>query len=165
LTWGRLPDGNGDSPPAVAISGGIHRVYPELMFNGLTLRTVALTGVMVLLFTACSGESRPSVEEWQPTWQGVVTGFPTPEMLGEPPDHTVCSHALGVLRSESSDLIPTPDLAIDDVVTDWLKIAEDTVFECPPSNQTIPNLEYAYGELARLEAEVAVVLAIDSESG
>lgn len=53
---------------------------------------------------------------------------------------------------------------VRDVVTDWLKIAENMVFECPPSNQTIPNLEYGYNELARLEAEVAVVLAIDTDS-
>ena len=117
---------------------------------------------MLLLLAACSGESRPSIEEWQPVWESAVSSFPSPEELGEPPDHAVCSHALGVLRTESADLMPTPDLAIDDVVADWLKIAENTVYECPPSNQTIPNLDYAYAEMARLEAEVAVVLAIDT---
>lgn len=132
------------------------------MVKNLGLSTFALAGVMLLLLAACSGESRPSVEEWQPIWESVVDGFPTAEELGDPPDRAVCSHALGVLRSVSSDLIPTPDLAIDDVVTDWLKIAEDMMFECPPSNQTIPDLEYGYNELARLEAEVAVVLAIDT---
>jgi hypothetical protein len=68
-----------------------------------------------------------------------------------------------VVRSESGDLFPTPDLAIDDVVTDWVRIAEDLLFECPPASQRVPSLEYAYGELARLEAEVATVLAIDTE--
>ncbi|MCL1692666.1 MAG: hypothetical protein M3096_03170 [Actinomycetia bacterium] len=135
------------------------------MVNNLGLRTVAIIGVLLILLTACSGESRPTIEEWQPTWERVVDGFPSAEQLGEPPDREVCSHALGVLRSEAAGLTPTPDLAIDDVVTDWLKIAENTVYECPPSNQTIPNLEYAYNELARLEAEVAVVLAIDTANG
>lgn len=93
-----------------------------------------------------------------------MDGFPTPEELGDPPDHAVDSHGLGVLRSEAAGLTSTPDLEIDDVVTDWLKIAENTVYECPPSNQTIPNVEFAYNELARLEAEVAVVLAIDTAS-
>jgi len=120
---------------------------------------------MLILLAACSGESRPSVEEWQPTWETVVNSFPSPEELGEPPDQAVCSQALGVLRSEADDLTPTPDLAIDDVVADWLKIAESAMYECPPSNQTIPDLEYAYAELERLEAEVAVVLAIDTEGG
>jgi hypothetical protein len=143
----------------------VRGVYSWSVIRDLGLRAVAITGVMLLLLAACSGESRPSVEEWQPTWENVVDGFPSPEMLGDPPDHTVCSQALGELRSESVDLSPTPDLAIDDVVADWLKIAENMVYECPPSNQTIPNLEYGYGELARLEAEIAVVLNIDAASG
>jgi len=123
---------------------------------------IAIAGVVLLLLAACNGGTRPSVDEWQPMWMSTVSSFPSSDELGEPPDHAVCSHALGVLRSEAAALTPTPDLAIDDVVADWLKIAEDTVYECPPSNQTIPDLDYAYDELERLEAEVAVVLAIDA---
>lgn len=126
------------------------------------LRALALTGLMLTLLAACSDDSRPSVSEWQPTWEAVVDAFPSAAELGQPPDHTVCSQALGVLRSTSGDLTPTPDLAIDDVVTDWVRIAENTLFECPPANQEVPDLEYAYGELSRLQAEVDVVLDIDS---
>ena len=126
------------------------------------LRVLALTGLMLALLVACSDDSRPSVAEWEPVWASVVDTFPSAAELGQPPDRKICSQSLGVLRSTSGDLTPTPDLAIDDVVTDWVRIAENTLFECPPANQEVPNLEYAYGELSRLQAEVDVVLEIDS---
>lgn len=126
------------------------------------LRALVLTGLMLALLSACSDDSRPTVAEWEPVWVSVVDTFPSAAELGQPPDHKVCSESLGVLRSTSGDLSPTPDLAIDDVVTDWLRIAENTLYECPPANQEVPNLDYAYGELSRLQAEVDVVLAIDS---
>jgi hypothetical protein len=141
------------------------RGYPPPVFKGLSLRAIVLAGLALVVFTSCSGESRPSVEEWHPTWEAVVGSFPSASTLGTPPDHAVCSHALGVLRSTSGDLSPTPDLAIDDVVAEWLQIAENALYECPPSSQTIPSLEYAYGELARLQAEVDVVLVIDAGDG
>ena len=53
---------------------------------------------------------------------------------------------------------------MDDVVVDWLRNAESVVYECPPSSQRIPSLEYAYDELVLLEAEVDVVV-IDAGDG
>jgi hypothetical protein len=35
------------------------------------------------------------------------------------------------------------------------------MFECPPSSHEIPDLAFAYDELARLKAEVDAVLVID----
>lgn len=125
------------------------------------LRALTITVLLLVLLSACSDDSRPSVAEWEPAWVAVVDAFPSAAELGQPPDHVVCSQSLGVLRSTSGDLSPTPDLAIDDVVADWVRIAENTLFECPPANQEVPDLDYAYGELSRLQAEVAVVLDID----
>jgi hypothetical protein len=133
------------------------------MATPIWARIVAVVGLLSVLVGACGGDARPSVEAWVPAWNRIVEAIPTPEELGNPPERAVCSTALGVVRSESGDLFPTPDLAIDDVVTDWVRIAEDLLFECPPASQRVPSLEYAYGELARLEAEVATVLAIDTE--
>jgi hypothetical protein len=129
------------------------------------VRGIAVAGLLSVLFSACGGDDRPTVEAWVPAWERIVEAVPSPAELGNPPDREVCSAALGVVRSESGDLSPTPDLAIDDVVNDWVRIAEDTLFECPPASQRVPSLEYAYGELARLEAEVATVLAIDTNGG
>lgn len=135
------------------------------MATPIWARVVAVVGLLSVLVSACGGDDRPSVEAWVPAWNRIVEAIPTPEELGNPPDREICSTALGAVRSESGDLFPTPDLAIDDVVTDWVRIAEDLLFECPPASQRVPSLEYAYGELARLEAEVATVLAIDSNGG
>lgn len=135
------------------------------MATPIWARVVAIVGLLSVLVSACGGDDRPSVEAWVPAWNRIVEAIPTPEELGNPPDREICSTALGVVRSESGDLFPTPDLAIDDVVTDWVRLAEDLLFECPPASQRVPSIEYAYGELARLEAEVATVLAIDTNGG
>jgi len=167
MTPRRRPGREARIASTTTISDCVQWTYPSPMSKNLGLRTVTIAGLLLLLLllSACGGESRPSVEEWQPIWEGTVGNFPSPQELGEPPDHAVCSHELGVLRSESVDLFPTPDLAIDDVVADWLHIAQSVVYECPPSSQRLPSMEYAYGELARLEAEVAVVLTIDTGAG
>jgi hypothetical protein len=134
------------------------------MATPIWTRIVAVVGLLSVLASACGGDDRPSVEAWVPGWNRIVEAIPTSEELGNPPERAVCSTALGVVRSESGDLFPTPDLVIDDVVADWIRIAEDLLFECPPASQRVPSLEYAYGELARLEAEIAAVLAIDTEN-
>jgi hypothetical protein len=82
-------------------------------------------------------------------------------VLGDPPDRQICGDALAELRAIQPELFPTPDLALDETVTQWVSIAEDAMFECPPSSARIPTLADAYAELARLEAEVAAVLDID----
>ncbi len=87
--------------------------------------------------------------------------MPTLDELGDPPDRDVCGHALGVLRSERPDLLPAPDPALDVAVEEWVVIAEDAMFECPPSSHEIADLAQAYEELARLEAEVNAVLELD----
>ena len=88
--------------------------------------------------------------------------MPTADDLGDPPDYATCSAALGEIRSESADLLPTPDAAIDPIVREWLRVAEDALFECPPSSAALPDLSSVFAELLRLEAEVNVVLEIDS---
>lgn len=118
---------------------------------------------LVLLVAGCAGDSRPTPEEWQPLWQVVTSLMPTAEDLGDPPDRATCSTALGEMRSVSADLFPTPDAAIEPIVREWVRVAEDALFECPPSSAALPDLSSAFAELLRLEAEVNVVLEIDSE--
>ena len=43
------------------------------MLKGLGLRAIVVAGVVLVILTACGGESRPSVEEWQPIWGSVPT--------------------------------------------------------------------------------------------
>jgi hypothetical protein len=68
------------------------------------------------------------------------------------------------IRSNREELFPTPDLAIDNTVTDWVEIAEDAFFECPPNNEQIGSFFEAFEELARLQAEIEVVLEMDRSS-
>jgi hypothetical protein len=114
-----------------------------------------------LTLGACANEQRPLVSDWLPAWNSMVAVVPSLAELGTPPDPDLCTDALAQLRSLSPRLRPTPDQAIDSVFEEWLQVAEDLMFECPSSNTQITDFEAGYAELARLEAEVAVVLRLD----
>lgn len=136
-----------------------------LVRHTLNLRVGITIGVLALTLAAgCTDQQRPTAAEWRPMWSGVVGDLPTAAELGDPPNRTQCNDALGVLRATQGDLFPTPDLAIDSVVREWVTIAEDALFECPPASETIPDLAFAFGELRRLQAEVDAVL-IDLDEG
>jgi hypothetical protein len=124
-----------------------------------------LVALALVAFAVCSRSERPAVTDWEPTWEITTAAVPSLATLGSPPDRAVCGHALGVLRSVQSDLFPTPDLAIDEAVREWVAIAEDAMFECPPSSRDLPDLATAYEELARLEAEVAAAIDVDVDAG
>lgn len=119
---------------------------------------LAIIGVLMLALAACGGDNRPSFEAWQPAWESLVSTFPTYDELGDPPDRALCSTALSELRSSAGTVSPTPDLSLDAPVREWVSIAESIAFECPPSSTNLPDLEYAYRELDRFQAEVAAVL-------
>jgi hypothetical protein len=121
----------------------------------------AVLVALVLTAAACSDSTRPSVAEWEPHWITTVEAMPSLERLGDPPDRDMCSHTLGLLRSKAPELIPTPDPALDATVKKWLSVAEEAMFECPPKSAEVPSLNVAYDELARLKAEIDVVLEID----
>ncbi len=122
---------------------------------------VILLAAAVLILVAQSGPGRPIASDWASTWDRAVTAMPTSEDLGDPPDRNLCSHALGELRSIRPDLIPTPDPALDAAVDEWMRVAEDALFECPPASGELPSLASAFDELVRLQAAIDVVLDID----
>lgn len=113
--------------------------------------------IVVALVSAC-GEPRPSVAEWVPTWNQVLSIIPE-EPTGDELPGTVCEDALASLRAETVALFPTPDSVLDDTVRDWVAAAEHTFFECPPND----GFDDAYGVMLRLEQEVDAVLAIDRD--
>lgn len=120
--------------------------------------------LIVFAASACSGDQRPTNEEWEPVWLEAVGGFPTMDELGDPPDPDECNDALVSLREVAPGLTPTPDVSLDDPVRNWVNLAEEIVFECPPDGTGVASLEEGYRELARLEAEVAAVLGMDTGS-
>lgn len=127
------------------------------------IRALVVTAILAIIFTACGGEDRPSLDEWQPAWDRIVELMPTATELGDPPDRAMCSEVLGEIRTARAELFPTPDAAIEAVVRDWVSAAEDALFECPPSSSDLPDLDAVYARLDRLEAEVATVLELDRE--
>lgn len=118
---------------------------------------------VAILMGACTDQDRPAISDWQEDWRELLETMPAPAELGDPPSQAVCSTALGELRERRVGLVPTPDAAIDPVVEEWIRVAEAALFECPPSSEEIPSLEQAYAELARLGAEVATVLRLDTD--
>jgi hypothetical protein len=126
-------------------------------------RYLSVVGVVVaiaLVVSACA-TVRPSVEEWQPAWVNITAAIPPQSVVGERPSRSLCNSVLASVRKGQADLFPTPDLAIDDTVKDWVKVAEDAFFECPPNNDEIGSFAEAYAELLRLEREVELVLEMD----
>jgi hypothetical protein len=119
----------------------------------------------IITFAGCGEGGRPDVSDWATDWEALIGTIPTLDKLGSPPDYELCGHALGDIREGQAELLPTPDLALDPVVREWFTVAEDAMFECPPSSSRFPDLEYVYQELARLEAEVTAVLAMAGEDG
>lgn len=138
------------------VSAPLHRTRRAAVF--------ALVTLIVLLASSCS-EARPSVAEWQPVWDRVTAALPGEETVGiaDPPTAT-CTETLAFLRENRADLLPTPDLAIDDAVTQWVEIAEEAFFECPPRSGQIGSFAEAYAELDRLQAEIELVLDMDQRS-
>jgi hypothetical protein len=123
--------------------------------------TVVWLALTVLVLTSCA-TSRPTVDTWEPIWKRVSEGIPSEATVSiVDPDRAACSEALTFLRSNRSDLFPTPDLAIDDAVADWVEVAEGAFFECPPRNQQIVGFAEAYEALARLQGEIELVLDMD----
>lgn len=127
-------------------------------------RTIAVLTLTAALAIAACGDGRPTAADWQPTWLRLTEAIPVEAALAGDDAATICSDTLAFLRGNRADLLPSPDLAIDDAVTTWFEIAEDAFFECPPSNEQIGSFAEAYAELNRLEAEVDVVLELRSDS-
>lgn len=109
-----------------------------------------------MIVSACSSVSRPETAEWTPTWETAQAAVP--DLAEGEPDEETCSTALVRLREVAPDLRPTPDDSIDETVDRWLLIAEEAMFECPAETGDFNSFESAYTELAKLAAQIDVVV-------
>ena len=124
-------------------------------------RLVLLMALIVVAFSAC-GADRPAVDDWQASWERISEAIPDEAALSATDSpQSICGETLVFLRANRADLLPTPDLAIDEVVTQWIEIAEYAFFECPPHSEQIEDFAKAYAEMSRLQAEIELVLDID----
>ena len=132
------------------------------MVANTTKRRFAVGVALLLTVVSACGSNRPAVDDWQSSWVQISASIPGEASLAASDSvQTVCADTLVFLRSNRSELFPTPDLAIDGVVTAWIEIAEDAFFECPPSSEQIGDFAEAYAEMSRLEAEIELVLDMD----
>ncbi len=124
-------------------------------------RLVLLMALIVVALSAC-GADRPAVDDWQATWERISDAIPDEaDLSATDSPQSICGETLVFLRANRADLLPTPDLAIDEVATQWIEIAEDAFFECPPRSEQIEDFAKAYAEMSRLQAEIELVLDID----
>lgn len=126
--------------------------------------TLVVTLLVLALLVASCSEPRPTVAEWEPVWERITAALPAGLTGGEDPTQATCSETLGFLRSNRAELFPTPDPAIDETVTEWVEVAEEAFFECPPTSAGGGSFPEAYEELLRLQGEIELVLDMDRGS-
>ena len=114
---------------------------------------------MTLVLNACQREVRPSVSDWQGHWNRVIAAVPAVEALEGEDAKSLCDTALTLLREERQYLLPAPESTLDDPVDDWLSVADETFFECPPRSGEIQGFDEAFTLLDDYQAEVEAALA------
>lgn len=125
-------------------------------------RRIILILVLGLLTAACGGEKRPDVATWLPRWEAIVSVVPDQSELGDPPSEALCQQTLADLRTANEGLLPAPSVTVDDLVTEWIAVAEAAFFDCPPEGEDINSFADAYEELDRIEQSVDT--ALESEA-
>lgn len=125
-------------------------------------RIVTLGLGTLALLTACSSPERPDAATWLPHWEEEIAAIPSQDDLGDPPDQALCQDTLASVREENEDLLPSPSVTVDDLVTEWIQVAEAAFFDCPPEGDDIDSFDAAYEELARIEESVETALSSGS---
>lgn len=124
-------------------------------------RIVLLALAVASSLAACSGQQRPDPETWLPHWEAEIAAIPAQDELGEPPDQALCQDTLALVREENEDLLPSPSVTVDDLVTEWIAVAEAAFFDCPPEGDDIDSFDSAYEELTRIEESIETALSSD----
>lgn len=128
-------------------------------YRGVVLKRLVTMLVLAVAVAGCQGESRPDAAEWQVHWDRVLAAVPTAEELESAEDpKPMCDEALTLVREERMNLSPAPEPTLDDPVEDWLNVADETFFECPPRSGDIQGFAEAYERLDDYRAEVDAAL-------
>jgi hypothetical protein len=115
-----------------------------------------------LALSGCSRDDRPDTATWLPAWDAMTSVVPAQVDLGDPPDEDLCQDTLGSLREQNEGLLPSPSVTVDDLVTEWIAVAEAAFFDCPPEGEDIDSFSDAYEELDRIEESVNTALTDES---
>lgn len=121
-------------------------------------RVLVLAVAFTFLLVSCSGNP-PDAETWQPEWQALVEVVPEQTELHDPPDQSLCEGVLAAIREGNEDLLPSPSAEIDELANEWISVAEEAFFDCPPTRQDANGFDQAYMKLRELETSVDTALA------
>lgn len=130
----------------------------------IALYRVITCGIVAMVaIVGCGGTDRPDTATWLSSWEGITSVVPDQADLGDPPDAELCEATLASVRSGNEDLRPSPSVTVDDLVTEWVAVAEATFFDCPPKGEDIDSFSEAYEEMGRIEESVEIALSDDQE--
>lgn len=115
--------------------------------------TIAAGGAAVALLAGCAASDRPAFGVWSERWNEAQLLVPSERELVEG-GRTYCDQLLGQLRSELTDLTPTPSESVDPAFDAWSDHVRTLAFECPNDPTEI---DVALSTIRQLEAEIAAV--------
>ena len=89
----------------------------------------------------------------------MVAAIPDQEDLEVTAPQEICQQALAEVRDGTSALLPAPSMTVDDLVNEWVSVAETAFFECPPREEELQSFDEAYAELDRIEESIETALS------
>jgi hypothetical protein len=114
--------------------------------------------VAMLILMGCASADRPDPATWRQSWMRMIALIPELEDLGSPPEQEICQEILADVRDGTSSLLPAPSTTVDDLVAEWVSVAETAFFECPPREHDFQSLDDVYAELDRIEESIETAL-------
>lgn len=108
--------------------------------------------VLLVMLVGCGG-GQPSTSEWvDEVWAPMRDSVPAPDAAT--PES--CDEALGTIRSRSERIRPAPDVELGDATREWVRRAENLLFDCAAGNA--PDYPARFDELGRQRGQVESLL-------
>lgn len=115
--------------------------------------------VALLLLMGCGTTDRPDPATWRESWQQMLSVIPDQEELDLPFPEETCQQILAEIRDGAGSLLPAPSRTVEDLVNEWVGVAQTAFFECPPQEQDFESFDDAYTELNRIEESIETALS------
>ena len=96
------------------------------------MRMIAASLLLLVAALAGCGEDdadRPALAAWSDDWTALRDMVPQDAAINENSTE-VCGDFLGEVRNRRADVLPTPDVSLDEPVTDWVSQAETIGLDC-----------------------------------
>lgn len=106
---------------------------------------------IAIAVSACGDDEsdRPPLEPWRADWSELRDLLPE-DVAIESGGTDVCGDFLGEVRSRRADVIPTPDMSLDEPVEAWVSEAETVGLDCDREG----DLDERLADLAQRAEEI-----------